>query len=296
MEMQIEEILSRMGVSAEGAEITRMLREEDGEPYGVWTIQSDRGCFILKEAKEYEAEAYNTFLREAAGYVPKVFGHCAVGEQTWLLMEFIPGTDLRNCTRPGLKLALDALIGIQRDTWNSGQYADACYSFEQSLPGRERRGQFLGDPALEAAYAQYLRLYKTVPRALCHDDLLPFNVLVTGDRAVLIDWECAGLLPYPTALARLIAHGEDKEDAFFRMTQADREFAIEYYYQQLLKDKGISTEEWRRTLRGFLFYEYCEWVMLGNRYDDRDNDRYRRYRALAGETAEELLSNSPKNV
>ena len=47
--------------------------------------------------------------------------------------------------------------------------------------------------------------------------------------------------------------------------------------------------DYRRTLDFFLFYEYCEWVMLGNRYDAKDDKRYSRSLSLAKECAERLL-------
>lgn len=76
---------------------------------------------------------------------------------------------------------------------------------------------------------------------------------------------------------------------FFYMTQKDRNFAIQYYYDALIKKHGISFAEYRRTLDWFLFYEYCEWVMLGNRYDSRSDERYGYYRNLAEELAGKLL-------
>ena len=132
-------------------------------------------------------------------------------------------------------------------------------------------------------------MYSSTPRALCHDDLLPFNVIVSEDRAVLIDWEFAGLLPYPVSFARLIAHGEDNENAFFRMTQADKAFAIDYYHDHLLKEIGIGYEEWRRTLEFFLFYEYCEWVFIGNKYEGTNEEYYRKYLCLAKRQADKIL-------
>ena len=75
-----------------------------------------------------------------------------------------------------------------------------------------------------------------------------------------IDWEYAGILPYPTSLARLIAHGEEDESAFFFMTQKDKDYAIDYYYEHLLKEKGIGYNAYRKTLDYFLLYEYCEWI------------------------------------
>ena len=140
-----------------------------------------------------------------------------------------------------------------------------------------------------------MRMYRTVPRALCHDDLLPFNVLASDNRAVLIDWECGGILPYPTAFARLIAHSEETENALFFMTSEDRIFAIDYYYNNLLKEMGISYTEWRNTLEYFLFFEYCEWVFVGNKYDAKNSEFYKKYLPIARQQARKikLMENRP---
>ena len=152
-----------------------------------------------------------------------------------------------------------------------------------SLPRQQNRGKYLNDAALEQAYAEYLRLYSSVPRTLCHDDLLPFNVLCANGHATIIDWEYAAILPYPTSLARLIAHGEEDESAFFYMTQADKDYAIEYYFEHLLKENGIDYNDYRRTLDYFLLYEYCEWIMLGVKCNETGSERFQKYYAKAKE-------------
>ena len=205
-----EQILPQMNLPFDWqtAVITQFRHEEDGEPYQVWKIQTCKEAYILKEAKGYEAEVYTSLLPHLNS-VPQVYQITVIEDTTYLLMEYVEGQDLRRCTRPALTLALDALIQIQQATWNNQALAYIGYSFEESLPHRKKRGTYLQDAQLEAAYDRFLSLYARLPRTLCHDDLLPFNVLVSPDRAVLIDWEYAGLLPYPTSFARLIAHGED---------------------------------------------------------------------------------------
>ena len=88
------------------------------------------------------------------------------------------------------------------------------------------KGSYMDD--LAEVYRAYLAEAARVPRTLCNDDLLPFNVLVNEERAVILDWEYGGILPYPCALARLLAFGEEGTDFFFQMTRADREFALRY--------------------------------------------------------------------
>ena len=200
-------------------------------------------------------------------------------------MEYIQGEDLRSCNRRKLNLALDALVALQRKTWEDQTLADVGYTYERSRKNLENRARYLNDPLLETVFQQFLQVYASVPRTLCHDDLLPFNVIASDNRAVLIDWECGGLLPYPASFARLIAHGEEKENAFFYMTREDKNFAVDYYYENLLKEKGITYAQWRENLAYFLFSEYCEWVFVGNKYGVTDGENFQKYLPLAKEQA-----------
>ncbi len=290
--MELKEIIASIDAVQipEQAVITQLKHPEDNEPYQVWTIQGhDR--YILKEAKEYEAEIYQTILSTLnKDSFPVVYQTAAANGKKYLLMEYIEGKDLCRCSRSKLTLALDALISMQRETWENQDLMDLGYSFEESLPSRQKRGKYLNDPLLEKTYQKFLELYQSLPKALCHDDLLPFNVIVSDGRAVLIDWEYGGLLPYPTSFARLIAHSEEAENALFYMTDADKNFAIDYYYEHLLKEKGITYSQWRSTLEYFLFFEYCEWVFVGNRHGATDSPFYQKYLPIARHQARKLVS------
>ena len=168
--------------------------------------------------------------------------------------------------------------------YKSLNYCGELFLLMEYIEGHDLRKcdrKYLNDAYLEHAYAEYLRLYSSVPRTLCHDDLLPFNVLCANGHATIIDWEYAAILPYPTSLARLIAHGEEDESAFFYMTQADKDYAIEYYFEHLLKENGTDYNDYRRTLDYFLLYEYCEWIMLGVKYNETGSERFQKYYAKA---------------
>ena len=82
-----------------------------------------------------------------------------------------------------------------------------------------------------------------------------------------------------------------KEDGEpFYLTREDRDFSAGYYYDRLLRDMGVGPGDWRRTLELFLFYEYCEWVFIGNKYKGANEAYYRKYLALAKRQAEKLLA------
>ena len=286
--MDFTELFRQLDLPA-NAQAVPFQNAEDGSDYEVWKVTADGTHHVLKKAKEQELSVYSAFFKDVSAGAPRFLSSARWEGEDYFLMEYVEGEDLRRCTRPALTAALDALIHLQDRYWETDDFRSVGRSFEASLPGRENRGKYLADPELESAYAAFLRVYSTVPRTLCHDDLLPFNVLVREDSATIIDWEVAGILPYPTSLARLIAHGTEEPDAFFYMTEADRAFAIDYYYDHLLREKGIAYDDYRAALDYFLFYEYCEWIMLGVRYEDAPADRCRYYREKAKEHLPKLM-------
>ena len=278
----MQEILKALGLP-ENCALEPFLNAEDGEAYSVWKVTAGNNIYVLKQAKEFEAQVYSVFLTGENPYAPQLFALAECEGKTYLLMEYIPGEDMRFCTREKLCKALDALIAMQKEWWEKPGYEDAAFSMDKARLGRIRRGQDLGNPELQKYYEGYLNRCEQLPKTLCHEDLLPFNVQIGEEKAVLIDWEYAGMQPYLSSFARLIAHGEAQEDAFFHMKERDRAFAIDYYYEHLVKEQGISYHTYREDLDYFLLYEYCEWIMLGIRYGDTTTERYCRYLALAKE-------------
>ena len=268
--MELLQIARNCGVSGDDIKIIPFLREEDGTEYEVWLVSAGKQQYVLKKAKGQELSVYAGFFGGDVPGAPRFLGCCG----DYFLMEYVQGENLCRCDRERLKLALDALTALQDRYWEDREHDRVGYPFADSMAHRRRRGEYLRDAELERGYDKFLSLYETLPRTLCHDDLLPFNVLVSDEKATIVDWECAGMLPYPTSLARLIAHGTEEKDAFFYMTEEDRAFAIDYYYDHLVRGMGIAYADYRRAMDYFLLYEYCEWIMLGNRYPDADMARY----------------------
>ena len=74
------------------------------------------------------------------------------------------------------------------------------------------------------------------------------------------------------------------------MSNSDKCYAIDYYYENLLKKNGISYTDWLDTLEYFLFYEYCEWVYVGNKYNVTDGEYFKKYLPIAKQQANKILS------
>lgn len=255
--------------------------EEDGNEYQVWKLATNIGALVLRKADLREQETYAGFFFKS-GPVPKVTGFY----KEWMLMEYIPGHTLSRCCREDLILVLDALIESQRTYWNRNVLSHIGYGFEKSYPNREKRLDYMED--LAGCYEVYLECFRTVPRTLCNDDLLPFNIIISGNRAVFLDWEFGGILPYPCSLARMLAYGEEDENALFYMKREDQLFAVEYYYEHLVCQMGIPYDEYIRTMKLFFFKEYSEWIYCANSSGDFSGEYYAKYSVMARKLATEL--------
>lgn len=255
--------------------------EEDGAEYHVWKIFTDSEPLVLKKIQPREKDVYRHFFTQG-GPVPKVFGYF----EDWILMEYIPGHTLSRCCREDLILALDGLIESQRKFWIKEEFSRIGFDFDTCYAGREKRIPYLED--LTTCYEAYLEAFRSIPRTLCNDDLLPFNVVISNGRAVFLDWEYGGMLPYPCALARLIAYGEENENALFYMRREDQIFAVDYYYTNLIREMGISYDDYIRTMKLFFFKEYSEWIYCAALSGDRAGEYYQKYAPLARKLASEL--------
>lgn len=272
----VVEILSGMGITGKILSFSPFTHEDGEGKYDVWCIEFPERRCVLKRVKPAEAECYNQYLLHAI-FAPRLIAN----REPYLLLEYVEGHNLMRCRRSDLIRVLNSMIIMQCAHWDEPKTHTA-------LEGRKRRKQYLNNGLLERAYDAYLADCNQIPWTLCHDDLLPFNTIVNDEIAVLIDWEHAGILPYAASLARLIAHTEQREDALFYMSAEDQAFAIEYYYEKLLKPRGILYDSYRRTLDLHLFHEYCEWVYVGNKFGNTAGELFRKYSVLAINMAKKL--------
>lgn len=281
---RIREILTALGVDLRLIAAEPFRAEEDGRAYSVWKLQTDRRELVLKKTNQAERAVYETFFREG-GPVPKVYAFTEVDGVTWMLMELVSGESMSRCTRDRLVRVLDAMIESQAKWWGDPDHDAVGYGFRESWPNRQKRLPYMGN--LKYAYQAYLDVFESLPRTLCNDDMLPFNVLADENRAVILDWEYAGILPWPCAIARFLAFGEEDGD-MFRMTEADHSFALEYYYDHLLRDKGYSRPEFDRIMDLFFLKEYSEWIYCAAISGDYEMEYYKKYSVWAEKLARKL--------
>ena len=242
--------------------------------YAAWKISDGQGLYLLKAASENELTIYRR-LDNRVRALPRFYGATTYYRKNYILLEFVTGHSLMACRRAELVRVLDAMIELQGAFWDTHRRIGE--TARTALAGCQKRRAYLAEADLRERLDRFLAVYPTLPRTLCHNDLLPFNLIVGDERVVFIDWETGGVLPYPCMLARLLAHGSEQGETPFYMTREDKAFAIGYYYEHLLRERGISYDDYRRALELFWFFELTEWVYVYRKYRKKPDALYDHY-------------------
>jgi hypothetical protein len=72
------------------------------------------------------------------------------------------------------------------------------------------------------------------------------------------------------------------------MTREDHQFALDYYYEKLIRPRGISRAEYDRTMDLFFLKEYSEWIYCAGISGDYEMEYYKKYGKKAEDLAEKL--------
>lgn len=160
-----------------------------------------------------ERRVYDALGRHPAFAAPRCFGVTA-GRDPWLVLEAVPGWDLRYRDLDDWEAAARALARMQsafhsdldvlaflreRD---AASFAAAAHD---ALSMVERTGAT--GAALRPVVGDYERIARELadlPRTLVHGDLAPKNALVAAGEARFVDWEWAHVGPGVTDLADLV--------------------------------------------------------------------------------------------
>lgn len=251
----------------------KQIKNEDGDDfYNVWLIVSDNNSYILKKSTENEINNYNALLNIP---IPKYYGYTKYYNKSYILIEYLDGDNLMNGNLGNCTKAIDTIIEINKKYLNK----DIVLSdtFDKELIRINRRFEYLNDELLEKKYLEFINVYKKTIKTVCHNDLLPFNMIIAKNNAYLIDLENIGFLPYPVMFARFIAHYKDVKGYLFYLEDEIKEYLIKYYYDNFVVSLNKTYEEYLYELELFLFFEYTEWIYVYNRYKFPKDERYYYY-------------------
>lgn len=257
--------------------------ESKGFYKNIYKIITPSKIYVLKKAKSYELDIYKNTTGLPS--IPKFYGSYHYYGHDYILFEFVKGHNVMKMDRNSLIKVVDAIIAIQDKCWQTKDTFGQ--SLESALESRYKRLSYLPDE-LKETYEEYIDCFKKTPVTFSHEDLLPFNVLINDKDVSFIDLEIGGVLPYPTMLARLIAHTNEDKKAMFYLSNKDYQFAVDYYYDRFIRNKGISYGAYIKTINLFIFNELIEWIYVYKKCNYSPNNFYNGYYQKALLKIEEL--------
>ena len=208
----------------------KQIKNEDGDDfYNVWLIVSDNNSYILKKSTENEINNYNALLNIP---IPKYYGNVKYYNKLYILIEYLNGDNLMNGNLDNCTKALDTIIEINKKYLNTE--VELSDRFDKELSRINKRLEYLNDELLERKYLEFTNVYKKTIKTVCHNDLLPFNMIISKNKAFLIDLENIGYLPYLLMFARFIAHYKEVKGYIFYLEDIVKKYLIKYYYDNFV--------------------------------------------------------------
>lgn len=206
--------------------------------YNVYKVKVDKLIYILKKSDENEIGVYENFLQGKNLPVPKLEGWTCINNTTWILIEYIPGKDLRKFNKDMSFECADSLSNIFNMYWQENSFEENKLDnrFERYWTRINKRAKCLkNESKLSSVYNIFLERQLTCPRTLCNGDFLQCNAIKNDSGITLIDWGFAGIMPYSLDVARLITHGSEEFFPFpFYMTDEYRKIFLKELYNKLL--------------------------------------------------------------
>lgn len=251
---------------------------DDVREYDVYRVRTEAGDKILKKAAGRETEIYTRYLAGKGFCVPDCFGQCRVGQDDWIVLEYIEGEDLRDMTDALAIAAANSIAGIQNCYWGSPD----TERFDAYLERIRRRYSFIRDePLIGEAYRAFLERQKTCPRTLSNGDFLECNAINRAGRVYIIDWGFGGVMPYALDIARFIAHATENRATFpFYMNDRQKKLFVDGVYERLGEKPDY--ERYLLDIKLAVLNEYVEFV-------EADEDEEHWYYEHAKSLAKELL-------
>ena len=259
--------------------------ESKGYYKNVFKIITAQKNYVLKKAKENELDIYK-HINNSLTNVPYFYGDYHYYGSDYILLEYVSGKNAMIMNRNSLIRIIDAIINTQKKYWLSNETFGTTK--EQAIKRYLNRLYYLPDE-LKEIYQQFIECFKEIEVTFSHEDLLPFNLIINKESVYFLDFEVGGILPYPTMMARLIAHTDDDKTAKFYLKKEDFRFAISYYYSRFIKEQGIKENDYLKAMNLFIFNELIEWIYVYQKNGYKPNEFYSRYYQKALNKKEEIL-------
>ena len=277
-------VTERLGITDPGA-IARFLDTRLDKVYDVYLIRGKSGNVVLKKCGSdcRDKKKYDLYFAGFDFAVPKILDCLTVGEETYIVMEYVEGSDARGCSPEEAAGIGQALARIQSHYLTSGGHTEGSdlYFTEYVADFCNKVKDYFDD--LDSVLQIVQKRFFEAPHSLIHDDLLPINVILSGQGPRIIDWATAGILPYFLDLARF-AFVDSGKDGFYVSRESGTAF-LDAYYEEMRKDPRFPVDR-EQFHRDVAISAFCQYVMFLYYEEDAENIRsttdYKRLSEILG--------------
>ncbi len=265
------QLLTQNNIPSANLTVTQFRDDALGKVYQVYLLDTGSEKYVMKAgAREYEA--CQRWFSSGEFPVPKIYPQTIhIQQDTWFLMEYLPGRDLRQAEEAILLEAVRCLACIHSRFWveNPEKQPEDRYSgyYRRFIP------RFPEAQDLQMALEEVITRMETCPRTLIHDDLLPINVQNTSRGIRFFDWQYCGLFPYFMDICRLLCHEAVELGCSF--SPELRTKAFKEYYDTLIKSgcTALSPETFQNDIRLGAIAELISCIQQEDRHQWQDLER-----------------------
>ncbi|MCD7733111.1 MAG: aminoglycoside phosphotransferase family protein [Oscillospiraceae bacterium] len=247
------------------------------------------GKLVLKKS-DRDKEKFENYFAGHGFSVPLVVSSFRHGDDCWVTMPYIDGTDARDCSPEDAEKVGRELAKIQSYYLGTGTNPDGCKSYfdRKVLRFWEKSRKYF--PEYSDIFGAIEARFFSAPRTLIHDDFLPINALLDGENAWLIDWTYADILPYFLDLGRFAFVGYEDGKPYIS-TDSAKAF-LEAYYEEMRRNPRftVNRQEFSRDTAISAFCQYSMFVYFEEEEKVKESEDYRMLGEILGYLDKEFKS------
>ncbi len=262
---EIKSILEKCSIK-NTEKVWRFVDTKLDKVYDVYFLEESK--IILKKCgKGRDIIKYDKYFAGKDFNIPKIFNRFEADDKKYVTMEYIDGTDARNCSMEQAELIGKELGRIQNFYLTAGGHNERTdnYFKKEIYDNFEKVKEYA--PYLKDIFPYVENRFFNAPQTLIHDDLLPINVFLAENKPYIIDWEYCDILPYFLDLGRFAYVFNEKGELFVQKPSSDR--FLDKYYDEMCKNADFKTDR-KQFNADVAVSAFCQYIIFTSSCKSKD--------------------------
>ncbi|MFA5036631.1 MAG: phosphotransferase [Candidatus Izemoplasmatales bacterium] len=205
-----------------------------GKVYEVYLVKYNDILYVVKKTTQHEILIFTRYFNNHHFNVAYILNqYLDLEGNYWILTNYFNLKDARHRNAKVMKQCANAIAQIHASYLYNTIEEDL--DTDRTVRYLLKKQKSLQDyPLLYDAASVAIKRVQTAPVTLCHEDLLPINILCDENQAVIVDFEEAYFLAYFFDPARFVTHYDN--DNLFYVSKSSQEAFLHTYFQRIKKE------------------------------------------------------------